>query len=247
MPLIARMLPSFRRSAAASSGSPGLLDSRPVPARPRPAGGAGHGLGVEAAVAGVLVFRAAGGAHLERRHGGLRPVIGQPVEDRQPRAAMGAIGEGVAMAPVGRVADFAQAIGAGGGIGRDAGARAHAFGGGDEEARGRSAKHMRGGLDRVDPRQGRGLGGEVVEEGRVAPWAWISTPSGSLRTWPVTPWARASCQTKGRKPTPCTWPRTRMARSCATLKTGVRRLSPSDPARGAGPAARRPRAGRPVV
>jgi hypothetical protein len=90
----------FQKKGAASSGSPGLFapsrssHRRGDRRRRRPRAGRGSG-----GRRGPRIPRGRRGTS-RSRHGGLRPVIGQPVEDRQPRAAMGAIGEGIAMAPV---------------------------------------------------------------------------------------------------------------------------------------------------
>ena len=55
----------------------------------------------------------------ERRHAGLRAVVGQGAGQRVARAALGAVDEGVAVAAVGRVEQLGQAVVAGGGVGRD--------------------------------------------------------------------------------------------------------------------------------
>ena len=62
------------------------------------AGVAGHGLGVEAAVVGIGIFALAVSAQRERRHRRVGPVVGRAPEHRQARAAVGAGGEGVAVA-----------------------------------------------------------------------------------------------------------------------------------------------------
>ena len=83
------------------------------------AGGASVGLGVEAAVQRVPVLALAGRAHGEGGHGGLGPVVGDAVCDGEAGAAARAIGERVVVAPVGLVQDLAQAVFAGGEVGRD--------------------------------------------------------------------------------------------------------------------------------
>jgi hypothetical protein len=87
--------------------------------QPRPAGGAGVGLGVKAAVRGIGVLGRARGAHREGGHRRQRPVVGHPADDREPRSAVGTVDERVAVAPVGRVAQLAQARVAGRDVGRD--------------------------------------------------------------------------------------------------------------------------------
>src|SRR5437016_2957768 len=62
-------------------------------------------LGVEAAVARVIVFGLAARAHGERRHRGVRAVVGQGFNDAETRATVGAVREGIAVAAVGRVED----------------------------------------------------------------------------------------------------------------------------------------------
>ena len=78
---------------------------------------AADGLGMEAPVGGVGVFACAFGAHREGRHGGGGTVVGQGSDDREARAAVGAINEGVAVAPVGWVALFGRAVRAHGDVG----------------------------------------------------------------------------------------------------------------------------------
>ena len=106
-----------RDGAAGPDQSPdGVANRRPVfeivrpieeaEPRARAAGGARIGLGVEAPVGGVVVFGAAGRAHGEPGHGRLRPVVGRAVEDAEPRAAVGAVGQRIGEAAVGGVADL---------------------------------------------------------------------------------------------------------------------------------------------
>ena len=64
--------------------------------RARAADGAGVGLGVVAAVAGIVVLGLAGGAHREAGHRRARPVVRDAADDREARAAVGAVGERVA-------------------------------------------------------------------------------------------------------------------------------------------------------
>ena len=85
---------------------------------------AGVGLGVEAAIGGVVVFGLAGGAHWETGHGGLGAVVGDAAGDGEAGAAVCAVEEGIAVASVGGVEQLAEAVGAGGGVGGDAGADA---------------------------------------------------------------------------------------------------------------------------
>jgi len=88
----------------------------------RAAGMAGDRLRVEAAVVRRPVLGGAGGAEVERPHRGSLPVVGNALDDRQPRAAMGAVGERVAVAPLKGVERLGAALRAGRGIRDDAGA-----------------------------------------------------------------------------------------------------------------------------
>ncbi len=100
------------------------------PAQLGSAGRAGHRLGMEAAVAGISVLRLAGRAERELAHGGLSPVVGQLLDDRGARPAVGAVDEGVAVAPVRGVPQLGQAGIARGDVGReeaDAGRRCGAL------------------------------------------------------------------------------------------------------------------------
>ena len=71
---------------------------------------AGDGLGVEAPVGRILVLAPAVGAEREAGHGRLRAVVGQANSDGEPGAAVGAVGEGIAVAAVGRVEQLGQAV-----------------------------------------------------------------------------------------------------------------------------------------
>ena len=108
-PFMATMAPSAMSTAVARIGS----GSRPVVERPsvharqaqgRAATRAGDRLGVEAAVGRIGILRRARRAHGERAHRRVGAVVGRSVDDRQARPAMRAIGEGVAKAPLRKVA-----------------------------------------------------------------------------------------------------------------------------------------------
>src|ERR1035438_1367432 len=75
---------------------------------------------MEAAIQRIVVFGLAGRAHCELHHGGLRPVVRDAACDREARAAVGAVGECVAIPTVRGVEKLAQAVRAGGGVGGDA-------------------------------------------------------------------------------------------------------------------------------
>ena len=76
-------------------------------------------LGVEAAVGRILVLAAAVGAEREAGHRRVRAVVRDRADDREARAALGAVDERVAVAAVGRVEQLAQAVVAGGDVRRD--------------------------------------------------------------------------------------------------------------------------------
>ena len=84
---------------------------------PRSADGAGVGLGVEAAVRGVIVLVPALGAHLEAGHRGRGPVVRNRAGYGEAGPTVGAVGERVAVAAVRWVEDLPQALLAGGDVG----------------------------------------------------------------------------------------------------------------------------------
>ena len=86
-----------------------------------PAGGAAQGLGVEAAIGGILVIGLAGPTQGQGRQTGVDPLEGQLVEHAVAGPAIGATDERVAVAPVGGVLQFGQAGRAGGQIRADKG------------------------------------------------------------------------------------------------------------------------------
>ena len=131
---------------------------------PGAADGAGGGFGMKAPVLGVLIFRPAPGAQAEDGHGGVEAVIGHLPDDGEPGAAVGAVGEGILVAPVAGVGDVGQAVVTGGHVRGDQG-----LGGGQMPAlpngkpgaalgRGGAAHH------RLDPGQGRGLLLQLIDK-----------------------------------------------------------------------------------
>jgi len=82
----------------------------------RPARGAGNGLRMEPAIARIFILCPTLGAHVKAGHGGVRPVIRNGRDDGEPWPAVGAVGKGVAVAPIGWIEQLAQAIRAGGDI-----------------------------------------------------------------------------------------------------------------------------------
>ena len=85
----------------------------------RPAGRAAHRLGVEPPVGRVGVLAGAVGAHPEAGHRRQWTVVRDAGDHGEPRPAVGAVDERVAVAPVGRVPQLGQAVRAGGRVGRD--------------------------------------------------------------------------------------------------------------------------------
>ena len=130
---------------------------------------AGVGLGVKAAVGGVVVLGLAGGAHFEARHGGLRAVVGDAAGDGVTRAAVGAVEEGIAVAAIGGREQLAEAVGAGGGVGGDSGRDAAEDFAGDDAEAGFAGRCEIADGDGVDAGEGRSFraeaGEEVVERG----------------------------------------------------------------------------------
>ena len=114
--------------------------------QPRSAHRTGVGLRVEPPVTDVVVFTLARRAHRERRHRRRRAVVGDAGGDREARAAGGAVGERVVVAPVVRIADLAGAVDARREVGRDRQrARAAGFAALDHEVGDRLGGDRRGG------------------------------------------------------------------------------------------------------
>jgi len=80
---------------------------------------AGIGLGVEAAVKGIVIFRLAPGAHLEVAHGGAGAIVWHALDDGKPRATIGAVGKRIAIAAVFRIQDLVKTGLAGGDVWRN--------------------------------------------------------------------------------------------------------------------------------
>ena len=93
--------------------------TRRPPGEPRSAVRAGDRLRVEPAIRGIPVLGVARRAQREGPHRGLRSVVRQLVDDRGPRATVGAVRERVAISPVRRVAQLGQAGVAGRDVGRE--------------------------------------------------------------------------------------------------------------------------------
>ena len=114
---------------------------------------------------GSLVLRAAGRAHLEAGHRRVRPVVGDVAHDREARPAVGAVDERVAEAPVARVEQLGQAVGAGRAVGRDRGPRLAARAGSrGSRSRARPAPRRCSADDPLDRGQRRRLERQPGEE-----------------------------------------------------------------------------------
>ena len=73
---------------------------------------------MKSSVPRIVVLRLASRAHAKARHGCVRPIVRNVPDDRVTRAAVGAVGELITKAPVGRIAEIAVAVGAGGHVRR---------------------------------------------------------------------------------------------------------------------------------
>ena len=127
----------------------------------RPTVGTGIGLGVKTAVGGIAIFGGAAGAEVEIAHRGIGAIVGNGLDDRQTRAAVGAVGEGIAVTSIVGIEDFRNTGVAGGRIGRGAGSDRGVGAGDDGKTGGWMSRRQRFALDRVDPRQRRRLAAQI--------------------------------------------------------------------------------------
>ena len=223
--MTATTAPSCRpATAAASASSPVAMGAGAPVGRQESRGpqvGAGHGLGVEPPVGRVAVLGVAGVAQGEGAHRRLRPVVRELLDDRGARPAVGAVGERVAVPPVRGVEQLAQAVVAGGDVGRE---QAIGRRGGDALVDGERDGQVRGQLrpssGATVTRSTRARGGASVRRRRAkassaatGPAASTSTRPAALRTRPASPSSVARRHTNGRKPTPWTTPSTRIVRA----------------------------------
>ena len=151
----------------------------------------------------------------ERGHAGLRAVVGQGAGQRVARAALRAVDEGVAVAPVGGVEQLGQAVVAGGGVGRDRVRHLARPAGQDAKARLAGERPCTRRLQMLDAGERRRVGlqpsFESCERGRRT----LDLDRDALCVVEDPPARPSSCarrKTNGRNPTPCTAPRTRIAR-----------------------------------
>jgi len=74
---------------------------------------------MKAAIGAVVIFSLAIRAHHEIAHGGSGTVVGDVLDDGESGAAVGAVGEGIAIAPILLVKDLLLTFMAGGNVGGD--------------------------------------------------------------------------------------------------------------------------------
>src|ERR687886_328456 len=77
------------------------------------------GLSVKPSIQWVLVLCMALRTHLKSLHRGVRAIVGKRSQDAEARAAVGTVGEGIAIATVGRIVNFVQTGWTGGEIGQN--------------------------------------------------------------------------------------------------------------------------------
>ena len=130
----------------------------------RPTIRTGVRLGVKTPVGRCFVFGAAGRTHFEMPHGGVGAIVGKRFEDAEARTAVGAIGERVPIAPIGRFEQFAQAVATGGNVGNNqSGRRAGAETLANSE-RGVACRCQLLRVHTVDPRQRRQLLSQMIDK-----------------------------------------------------------------------------------
>ncbi|EJK90183.1 hypothetical protein UUU_33030 [Klebsiella pneumoniae subsp. pneumoniae DSM 30104 = JCM 1662 = NBRC 14940] len=139
------------------------------PFQSRPAVGAGHRLGVKTAIGRIAEFRLTRGTERERRHCGEGPVVGHGANNGQPRAAVGAVDKGVAVAACPGIVHLREARRAGRGIGHNLSPHPSrpTLADGEILRRGRPAIGNAGGT--VDPRQRRAVVSQSGSKTVVAP------------------------------------------------------------------------------
>jgi hypothetical protein len=71
---------------------------------------AGYRLGVKTTVKWIVIFGGASRTHLESPHRGFGTVVGDILDDREARAAVRAVNEGIAITLVARIKQFLQAV-----------------------------------------------------------------------------------------------------------------------------------------
>jgi hypothetical protein len=105
-------LPGSQRGAGGrkSGEIAGLLSCRVAPIQSGTASCARQGLGMEAAIERICIFRPALQAKIKTRQRGVAPVVRQLADDRVPRAALRTVDERVAMPPCRRLFELCEAF-----------------------------------------------------------------------------------------------------------------------------------------
>ena len=168
MPLTATIGPSRSAAAAAATASPPATSAPPGPSsqRARP-----H---CRACVRLAWKRRSRGSSYSARQRAHISkpaivvsaPVVGDAAHDREPRAAVGAVDERIAVAAVRRVEQLGQAVRAGRGVGRDQRLGLARAGAGSDLEAGLAPRPSSFGRDALDRGQRRRLGGQALEEAR---------------------------------------------------------------------------------
>jgi len=112
----------------------------------------------------ILVFATAGFAHRECRHRRIRAIVGDRVDNRQPRAAVRAIRKRIAITPVRRIDNLREAVRASHGIGHHARLHRTANAWHDTEIVNFGNRHPFMALDRIDPCKRRAFGAQAGQK-----------------------------------------------------------------------------------
>ncbi len=150
----------------------------------RPAIRAGVGLGMEPAVAGIVVFGPAPGTLRKTPHGGVRAVIREPLNDAETRAAVRAVGERIAIAAVGGIQEFREALRAGRDVRKDERADHSAGRALQDLEAGVTGRVDERGFEALDERAGGEFGLEPGEEGSECVLCALNVDRDALRGVP---------------------------------------------------------------
>ena len=127
---------------------------------------AGIGLGMEAPIQGIEIFPTAVVAHIEEFHRGFGTVVGNGLDDRKSRPAIGTVYKRIAKSPIGRVGQFFETIFAQRNIRRDICLGGVGCLAGDNGERALLQRVFQGTMgERVDPGKRWGFGAERVDKG----------------------------------------------------------------------------------
>ena len=175
----------------------------------RSANWASVGLGMESTVVGIVVFRLAVGAHPKRRHRRGRAVVWDVLNNRVARTAIGAVCKWIKITAVAWCGRIAKTLSAGRDIRRYQPEIAH----GRPLSRISKPSSLRVSRSEISisailANTGASTRSAARNSSTAAPSASISTPLSLFRTNPAIRSRLARLKTNGRKPTPCTVPRT---------------------------------------